>query len=57
MARNEIVMMTEEQWKEKVKHDLKRKIKEGFQWILFGIAMVAVPIGMVAHWIVFGYGH
>lgn len=56
MTRNEIVMMTEDQWKEEYKNRVKQKLKEGFQWLLFGAAMVAVPCGMLLHWLIFGYG-
>ena len=43
--------MTYEDWKKY----LKNKIKYCLQCLLFGLFMAAVPIGMVAHWLLFGY--
>lgn len=56
MARNEIVMMTEDQWKEEYKSRIRQKLKECLQWLLFGAAMASVPCGMLLHWLIFGYG-
>lgn len=51
--------MTYEDWKKLYKHNLKKylknKIKYCLQCLLFGLFMAAVPIGMVAHWLLFSY--
>jgi len=51
--------MTYEDWKKLYKHNLKKylknKIKYCLQWLLFGLFMAAVPVGMVTHWLLFGY--
>lgn len=57
MARNEIVMMTEDQWKAEYKSRIRQKLKEGLQWLLFGAVMASVPCGMLLHWLIFGYGY
>ena len=51
-------LITYEDWKKLYKHNLKKylknKIKYSLLWLLFGLFMAAVPIGMVAHWLLFG---
>lgn len=52
-------LMTYEDWKKLYKRNLKkylkRKIKYYFQWILFGLFMLAIPFGMFVDWLLFGY--
>lgn len=52
-------VMTYNQWKKLYKHRLKKyircKVKYYIQWFLFGLFMAAIPVGMIAHWLLFGY--
>ena len=51
--------MSYEDWTKLYKHNLKKKIKSKitycFQWFLFGLFMAAVPVGMIMHWLMYGY--
>lgn len=54
MKKNE-TLMNYNQWKKLYKHSLKKKIRNGLQWLLFGLFMAAVPVGMIMHWLMYGY--
>ena len=51
--------MTYEDWTKLYKRNLKKYLKskttDCLQWLLFGLFMAAVPVGMVTHWLLFGY--
>lgn len=51
--------MSYEDWTKLYKHNLKKYLKSKitycFQWFLFGLFMAAVPVGMIMHWLMYGY--
>lgn len=60
MKKQEVeTVMTYNQWtklyKRRLKKHIRCKIKYYIQWFLFGLFMVAIPVGMIAHWLLFGY--
>ena len=52
-------LMTYEQWENRFKKALKKTIKQklntALQYVAFFILMVGFPLGMIAHWLLFGY--
>ena len=49
------IFMSYEDWTKLYKHNLKKKIRDYLQWLLFGLFMAAVPVGMIMHWLMYGY--
>lgn len=52
-------LMTYDQWECRLKKALKKTIKQklntALQYVAFFILMVGFPLGMIAHWLLFGY--
>lgn len=52
-------LMTYDQWENRFKKALKKTIKQklntALQYVAFFILMVGFPLGMIAHWLLFGY--
>ncbi|WP_182433993.1 MULTISPECIES: hypothetical protein [Clostridia] len=58
MRKTETVM-TYDQWecrfKKALKKTIKQKLNTALQYVAFFILMVGFPLGMIAHWLLFGY--
>ena len=56
---NAKTLMTYEQWERRFKKALKKTIKQKLntvlQYFAFFLLMVGLPLGMIAHWLLFGY--
>ena len=56
---NTNTLMTYDQWKCRFKKALKKTIKQilntALQYFAFFVLMVGFPLGMIVHWLLFGY--
>lgn len=58
MRKTETVM-TYDQWefrfKKALKKTIRKKLNRALQYFILFLIMVGVPLGMIAHWLLFGY--
>lgn len=56
---NTNTLMTYDQWEHRFKKALKKAIKQklntALQYFAFFMLMVGLPLGMIVHWLLFGY--
>ena len=56
---NAETVMTYDQWelrfKKALKKTIRKKLNRALQYFILFLIMVGVPLGMIAHWLLFGY--